>query len=309
MIDVYYSAKGTPYVWASELHQELKIKTPLRKWFPNMIEYGFTENQDFSQMDKKVHLEQGGNTIKRDWAVTMDMAKNIAMIQRTPEGKVLRDYLLQLDHKVTQGEYLNHGQIMALMDICKVMGYFSVQEFFEKEHYEKIFKETGNNWWERRANLFGYSANELKSALLSLGVKYKNQRQALLATDKYELIRAGVIEMFIVMGKSVAFAKNIGNIAKTMAQKINPEIYNDLNASIDFKSEEEKLIITDLKNYETNSNLFKRFTGGKEQSPKIKTDYNQLNLDITSKTSGNSILDGAMEKALKGKSNNFKTKT
>ncbi|MGF7037347.1 antA/AntB antirepressor family protein [Mucilaginibacter lappiensis] len=301
MIDVYYSPKGTPYVMGSDLHEELQIKTPLRKWFPSMIEYGFVENQDFSQMDKKVHLDQGGNTVRKDWAVTVEMAKHIAMVQKTAQGKITRDYLLQLDQKVNDGEYLNQGQILALMDICKVMGYFSVQDFFEKEHYEKIFKGTGAEWWERRASLFGYSAADLKKALLDIGEKYKNQKQALFKTDRLELIRRGVVDMFIVMGKSVAFAKNVGNIAKTMSEKLELEIYNDLDTSIDFKSEEQKLIVTDLKNYATDSALFKRFTGGKQQKASVDKNYNQLNLGLEKGQSGNTTFDDAMSKALQNK--------
>lgn len=295
MIDVYYSPKGTPYVIASDLKELLGIKTQLNTWFPRMIDWGFEENKDYYRLTKIVESANGMKKERFDWAVTVEMAKNIAMIQRTPSGKAIRQYLLKLDQKVNDGEYLNQGQIMALMDICKVMGYFSVQKFFEKEHYEKIFKGTDSEWWERRANLFGYSAAELKAALLDIGEKYKNQKQALFKTDRLELIRTGVIDMFIVMGKSVSFAKNIGNIAKTMAEKLNPDIYNDLDSSIDFKSEEQKLIITDLKNYEIDSALFKRFTGGKEQTPKVKSDYNQKKLFDSS---GNSALDNAMSKAL-----------
>lgn len=89
-IRVYYSAKGTPYIWASALHQELEIKTPLSTWFPRMIEYGFVENEDYSQHDKKVQLAQGGYKIKHDWAVRLDMAKHIAMLQRTEKGRIIR---------------------------------------------------------------------------------------------------------------------------------------------------------------------------------------------------------------------------
>lgn len=59
MIDVYYSPKGTPYVFASNLREELQIKTELSKWFPRMIEYGFEENKDYSRHDKFVESAKG----------------------------------------------------------------------------------------------------------------------------------------------------------------------------------------------------------------------------------------------------------
>ncbi|RYX81258.1 hypothetical protein EON73_04925, partial [bacterium] len=87
IIDVYYSPKGTAYVMASDLVEILQIRTPLTKWFPRMIEYGFVKDVDYSSRDKFVESANGIKKRVFDWAVTMDMAKNIAMIQRTPQGK------------------------------------------------------------------------------------------------------------------------------------------------------------------------------------------------------------------------------
>ncbi len=190
---------------------------------------------------------------------------------------------------------------MALFDICKVMGFFSVQEYFEKEHYDKIFQYKGTSWWDERAKIFGYTAKQLKSALKELGVKYQSQRQALMRLDKYELIRIGVTEMFIVMGKSHAYAKNVGNIAKDIAMQIKPEIYNDKDISIDFKSDEQNLIITDLKK-EHGSSLLQKFARV-QRSQHINQSYNQLNLSLNggNDVSGNSDLDSAFDKAMKKK--------
>ncbi|HTK20958.1 MAG TPA: antA/AntB antirepressor family protein [Mucilaginibacter sp.] len=284
MIDVFYSEKDTPYVWASDLHKLLNIGTPLSTWFPRMIDYGFTEDTDYFSDNKYV---DSANNIKKavfDWAVSLDMAKNIAMIQRTPQGKEIRDYLLNLDQKVSEGEYLNHAQIMALFDICKVMGYFSVQSYFENEHYEAVFRTPGLNWWQERANLFGYTAKELQEALRELGLKYRNQRQAIFKLEKYELIRIGVIDLFMAMGKSKAYAKNVGNIAKTIAKEIKPEIYNDLEASIDFKSQDQKIIITDLKAYKSQSQILDKFMYSKEQRASQKKSETQLDLKLGSKS-------------------------
>lgn len=281
MIDVYFSTNDEHYVWASDLHKGLQIKSRLSNWMPRMIAWGFEENKDFIRRSKFV---PSAGTIEKalfDWAMTLDMAKHIAMIQKTTIGKEIRNYLLGLDKKVSEGEFLNQAQIMALFDICKVMGYFSVQVFFEKEHYEKIFNKSGINWWEERARLFGYTAKELQDGLKELGIKYKNKKQAVYNLDKHDLIRWGVIDLFVCMGKSKAYAKNVGNIAKEIAKQINPEIYNDIDTAIDFKSEEQKLIITDLKNYENNnSNILKKFSKHDKNTPNINSTYNQLNIGL-----------------------------
>lgn len=100
MLEIHNSKKGTPYVWASDLHKQLEIQTPLSMWFPRMVEYGFVENQDYSQHNKIVTLEQGGSNTKHDWAMQLEMAKHIAMIQRTEKGKAIRKFFLTCYSKV-----------------------------------------------------------------------------------------------------------------------------------------------------------------------------------------------------------------
>ena len=96
LIKVDYSG-GRPAVSARELHEFLEVETPYHKWFPRMCEYGFTENQDFAVMDIFVHHSQGGPQSKKDAAITIDMAKEICMLQRNEKGKIARRYFLQLE--------------------------------------------------------------------------------------------------------------------------------------------------------------------------------------------------------------------
>ena len=84
----------TQTVSARELHEKLKINTRFNDWFPRMVEYGFSEGMDFySKMSK---TENGGRPSK-DFDISIDMAKQICMIQRTPEGKAVRQYLTDLE--------------------------------------------------------------------------------------------------------------------------------------------------------------------------------------------------------------------
>ena len=85
---------NTQTVSARELHERLKIHTRFNDWFPRMVEYGFSEGLDFySKMSK---TENGGRPSK-DYDIAIDMAKQICMIQRTPEGKKCRQYLIDLE--------------------------------------------------------------------------------------------------------------------------------------------------------------------------------------------------------------------
>lgn len=82
---------------ARELHEFLTIETPFKKWFGRMAEYGFNENLDYREvMDKKVQNPQGGRP-STDYEITLDMAKEIAMIQRNEKGKQARQYFIEVE--------------------------------------------------------------------------------------------------------------------------------------------------------------------------------------------------------------------
>lgn len=82
---------------ARELHEFLEIETPFKKWFKRMAEYGFNMNFDYKEvMDKKVQNPQGGRP-STDYEITLDMAKEITMIQRNEKGKQARQYFIEIE--------------------------------------------------------------------------------------------------------------------------------------------------------------------------------------------------------------------
>lgn len=95
LIKVDYSS-GRPAVSARELHEFLEVKTAYKDWFPRMCEYGFSEGQDYRSFlsDRSDGLP---GKPRQDAAVTIDMAKEICMLQRNERGKQARQYFLQLE--------------------------------------------------------------------------------------------------------------------------------------------------------------------------------------------------------------------
>ena len=86
-----------PTVSGRELHAALEVQTPYRMWFPRMCEYGFTENVDYSVTNIFVHHSKGGSQGYIDHQLTIDMAKELCMIQRTEIGKRCREYFINLE--------------------------------------------------------------------------------------------------------------------------------------------------------------------------------------------------------------------
>jgi anti-repressor protein len=100
VIPVYTTDTGKKVVIGRELHEKLKIDTPYTQWFDRMCGYGFAENQDYSSFSQKSEKPQGGRP-SLEHILTLDMAKHIAMIQRTPEGRAIRQKLIELDTDIS----------------------------------------------------------------------------------------------------------------------------------------------------------------------------------------------------------------
>ena len=85
-----------PTVLGRDLHEFLEVDTPYRIWFPRMCEYGFVENVDFMGFEQICTKPQGGRP-SQDHQLTIDMAKEICMLQRNEKGKQARQYFIQLE--------------------------------------------------------------------------------------------------------------------------------------------------------------------------------------------------------------------
>lgn len=82
-----------PSVSARELHAFLEVGTRFNDWFPRMCEYGFAENIDFySNLS-----ESTGGRPSGDYRLSIPMAKEICMIQRSEKGKQARQYFINIE--------------------------------------------------------------------------------------------------------------------------------------------------------------------------------------------------------------------
>lgn len=80
-------------VSARDLHEFLEVGAAYKDWFPRMCEYGFEEGKDFCSFLS----ESTGGRPKHDAEITIDMAKELCMLQRNEKGKQARQYFIQLE--------------------------------------------------------------------------------------------------------------------------------------------------------------------------------------------------------------------
>jgi anti-repressor protein len=92
LIRINYDSER-PTVNGRDLHDALQVKTAYKDWFPRMCEYGFFEGTDFCSFLS----ESSGGRPAVNHQLTIDMAKQLCMIQRTEIGRKFRQYFIQVE--------------------------------------------------------------------------------------------------------------------------------------------------------------------------------------------------------------------
>ncbi|WP_199506856.1 MULTISPECIES: antA/AntB antirepressor family protein [unclassified Psychrobacter] len=84
-------------VSARELFAFLEVKDRFSVWIERMIGYGFVESQDY--LGCRLY-DTRANQELQDFAISVDMAKEISMIQRSDKGRQARQYFIECERKV-----------------------------------------------------------------------------------------------------------------------------------------------------------------------------------------------------------------
>ncbi|MGL5951431.1 MAG: antA/AntB antirepressor family protein [Cetobacterium sp.] len=80
---------------ARELYNFLEVKSNFRDWIARrIVKYGFKENEDFIATAQKRATAQGNMTTESEYLLTMDMAKELSMIENNEKGRQARKYFI-----------------------------------------------------------------------------------------------------------------------------------------------------------------------------------------------------------------------
>ena len=102
LIKTQQHESGQILVSGRDLHEFLEVATPYSMWIERMIDYGFSENEDFiTKM-----LESTGGRKSQDHLLKVDMAKEISMLQRNEKGKQARQYFIEVEKRWNSPEMI-----------------------------------------------------------------------------------------------------------------------------------------------------------------------------------------------------------
>lgn len=207
---------GKMYASAKDLYAKLGINKAFSTWIRTNIKRAMLIiDLDFIPWKE----ESSGGRPSFDYLLKKNAALDLCLISGGINAKQIRDEITKAFEEKQTGFLLNADQVAALTDVVKAMTLVSFQKKAENKHYVAFNKP--QEWWKYRAELLGYSKESLIEALEKIGKKYHSQKTALMHIDKVEIIRTGVIDLLIALGRDREYALNVAEFAKVIAEKNN----------------------------------------------------------------------------------------
>ena len=182
---------GNQAVSARDLHKFLEITERFSSWFERMLQYGFVENIDYQGCE---FFNALANQTLTDYALTLDCAKEISMIQRSKKGKEAREYFIECEKQLRSGKFAlpttYKDALQSLLIEVEAKERLQAQnELQAKElekqapkvaYYDEVLTSQSTYNANQIAKELGMSAVTLNKKLHELKVQYKQGGQWLL---------------------------------------------------------------------------------------------------------------------------------
>lgn len=167
---------------ARELHAFLQSKQDFSTWIKNRVEqYDFVENQDFIKLHKKMELSKTGQ-MGIDYHITLNMAKELAMVERNDKGKQARQYFIECERKLRehQVKLAPKTYVEALRALAdEVEAHNKTQELLaiaapKSEYFDKLVERNLLSNFTITAKEFGIKRKDLIDYLLTNKYVYRD---------------------------------------------------------------------------------------------------------------------------------------
>lgn len=166
-------------VSARDLHKSLNLTTRFSKWVNQNFKY-FREGKDFTSVTTVTVVNNGAKREIQDYALTLDMAKHIAMMAGTDKGFEVRDYFIQVEKAWNSPEMVMKRALSYANS--KVEKLETENEMLKPKatYYDNVMKNPCLISSTEIAKRYGWGAVTLHKKLHELGVMYKQSKQWIL---------------------------------------------------------------------------------------------------------------------------------
>ncbi|MNO86572.1 Phage antirepressor protein KilAC domain protein [compost metagenome] len=180
LIPTHSNESGNILVSGRDLHEFLQVTERYNSWIERMLQYGFTENMDFTSVKSFTVVNNGAKREIDDHHLKIEMAKEISMLQRNERGKQARQYFLELERHWNSPEMVikrAHEFLEKKVAELKTENLVLIQQNNELQpkatYYDMVLQNKSLLSVSKIAKDYGMSAVTLNRKLNELGVQYK----------------------------------------------------------------------------------------------------------------------------------------
>lgn len=222
IIPIYKNYKEQQLVNAREFHEWLGNKDNFTTWINDRIkQYDFIENIDYTSFLENTKKPQGGRPSK-EYIITLEMAKELSMVERTDKGKEARQYFIKCEKQLKEAS-LDVSQLSPELQIFKsIFDKMARQELENKVVKEEIAATKAEIADIREVMIINPSADWRKQTNLSLNKIGKK-------INNYKLIKEEAYAALEERGKCKLKIRLENLQGRALREGMAPSKVNELN--------------------------------------------------------------------------------
>jgi phage anti-repressor protein len=226
LIKTFKGNNGNTLVDGRNLHDFLEVGRDFTNWFKDMAGYGFEEGTDFTPFSAK----SNGGRPRTEYALTLEMAKELSMIQRTEKGKQARQYFIQMEKQAKRNELDTSQLSPELQFMSGVVKKLAANELAQKQMNKKL---------DGIADIVGTSTMDWRNAtshLINAVVRVQGG-----SPEAHRTVRNDIYDEVDRRG-AVSLSTRLTNLRRRMAEEGATKSKRDKTSKVDVIGNDKKLI-------------------------------------------------------------------
>ena len=185
-------------VSARDLYEFLEATERFNSWFDRMTQYGLVENTDYTTVKKLTEVSNNGGVQIReldDYQLTIDTAKQIAMLQRNEKGTQARKYFIQVENAWNSPERVMARALTIANKTIETLKIENSELKPKADYFDNLVERNLLTNFRDTAKELCLRQTDLINNLIEDGYVYRDQKSKLKPYAKYGKTGKGLFEL------------------------------------------------------------------------------------------------------------------
>ena len=185
-------------VSARDLYEFLEATERFNSWFDRMKQYGLTEGEDFNPLKSLRVQTEGNREVQRevdDYQLTIDTAKQIAMLQRNEKGTQARKYFIHVENAWNSPERVMARALTIANKTIETLKIENSELKPKADYFDNLVERNLLTNFRDTAKELGLRQTDLINNLIEDGYVYRDQKSKLKPYAKYGKTGKGLFEL------------------------------------------------------------------------------------------------------------------